>query len=164
VADGTAAATVVNKLSPEAMGGWGNPCLFRSANGDGGGNQEHVKALFENPNVRLVFTNLEQYVGDSAAVRVSIQGGFSPLRVRPTRPSVDFRLGVRIVTGPMDSSLALTDAIEGTPPPYLFVVDQGRTSTSLSRGQILRINPRPSQIFPGGFIDSPDSNSLFPIQ
>jgi hypothetical protein len=164
VADGTAAATVVNKLSPEAMGGWGNPCLFRSANGDGGGNQEHVKALFENPNVRLVFTNLEQYVGDSAAVRVSVQGGFSPLRVRPTRPSVDFRLGVRIVTGPMDSSLALTDAIEGTPPPYLFVVDQGRTSTSLSRGQILRINPRPSQIFPGGFIDSPDSNSLFPIQ
>jgi hypothetical protein len=165
VVDGPGAtAEVVVKAPPEAMGGWGNPCLFRGPNGDAGGGQEHVKALFENPNVRLVFTNLEQYVGDAAAVRVSIQGGFSPLRVRPTRPSVDFRLGARILTGPMDSSLSISDTIDGAPPPYLFVVDQGRTSTSLSRGQILRINPRPSQVFPGGFIDSPDSNSLFPIQ
>jgi hypothetical protein len=161
-----AKADTVTALTPEAeTGGWGNACLFRGPNGDAAGEQEHVKALFENPNVRFVLTNLEQYVGDAAAVFVTVEGGFSPLRVLPSRQSIDFRLGARIVTAPMDASDNLT--LEFTPPswpPYLFVVDQGRTNTSLSRGQILRVNPRPAQLFPGGFIDSPDSNSLFPIQ
>ncbi len=160
-----AIAGKVIPLTPESdLGGWGNACLFRGPNEDAGGSQEHVKALFENPTVRFVFTNLEQYVGDAASVFVAIEGGFAPLEVRASRLTVDFRLGARIVTGPMDSAQTLGDATEGAPPPYLFVVDQGRTSTSLSRGQILRVNPRPAQLYPGGFIDSPDFDSLFPIQ
>lgn len=161
---GAVADSVITKVPEAEAGGWGNPCLFRGLNGDAGGGQEHVKALFENPHVRFILTNLEQYVGDGASVYVSIEGGFSPLRVRPLRGTVDFRLGTRIITAPLDAAANLTEAVEGAPPPYLFVVDQGRTSTSLSRGQILRVNPRPAQLFPGGFIDSPDSNSLFPIQ
>ena len=62
-----ATADGVKTITPEAeAGGWGNACLFRGPNGDAGGGQEHVKALFENPTVRFVFTNLEQYVGDAA--------------------------------------------------------------------------------------------------
>jgi hypothetical protein len=160
-----ATADRVKTLTPEAeAGGWGNACLFRGPNGDASGGQEHIKALFENPTVRFIFTNIEQYVGDAANVFVTIEGGFSPLRVRPTRQSVEFRMGTRIVTAPMDSIAALGESTEGAPPPYIFVVDQGRTSTSLSRGQILRVNPRSSTVFPGGYIDSPDINSLFPIQ
>jgi hypothetical protein len=167
VVDGPdATAAIASRQTPEVDGsGWGNPCLFRGPNGDAGAaDQDHVKALFENPHVRFVFTNLEQYVGDGATVSFTIDGGFSPLRVRALRPSVDFRLGTRIITGPMDAENALTETLMGAPPPYVFVIDQGRTITTLSRGQILRVNPRPAQLYPGGFIDSPDSNSLFPIQ
>jgi hypothetical protein len=163
VLDGTA-TDIAARTSPSAEGGWGNPCLFRGPSADAGGGAEHVKALFENPHVRFVLTNLEQYVGDGTALRVTIEGGFSPLRVRPSGESVRFGLGVRILTSPIDSAATLSDSTTATPPPYLFVVDQGRTTTTLSRGQILRINPRPANLFPGGFIDGAGTNSLFPVQ
>jgi hypothetical protein len=161
-ADTTAAFAL--RFSPSAEGGWGNPCLFRGPSADAGNSQEHVKALFENPHVRFVLTNLEQYVGDGTTIQVSIQGGFSPLRVRPSSESSRFGMGVRILTSPIDSTATLTDSTSATPPPYIFVIDQGRTSTTLSRGQILRVNPRPAQQYPGGFIDSAGTNSLFPVQ
>ncbi len=163
--DPQSVALNVTKQSPTSIdGGWGNPCLFRAPAGDSGDGQDHVKALFENPHVRFVFTNLEQYVGDGTTIAVHIEGGFSPLRVGPSSDAVRFGLGVRILSSPIDAGATLTDSGTGTPPPYLFVIDQGRTTTSLSRGQILRVNPRPAQLFPGGFIDSANSNSLFPVQ
>jgi hypothetical protein len=162
VADGAAAQLAINS-SPVAEGAFGNPCLFRSPNADSPGG-DRVKALFENPHVRFVLTNLEQYVGDGTTIQVSVEGGFSPLRVRPSSDSVRFGMGVRILTSPIDSAPTLSDSTTATPPPYLFVIDQGRTSTTLSRGQVLRVNPRPAQLYPGGFIDSAGTNSLFPVQ
>jgi hypothetical protein len=157
--------TAVLKLKPEAAdGSWGNPCLFRGPSADTGDTQPHVKALFENPQVRFVLTNLEQYVGDGTTIAVHVEGGFYPLRVGTPSDSARFGMGVRILSSPMDSGATLSDSGQGIPPPYLFVVDQGRTTTALSRGQVLRVNPRPAQLYPGGFVDSAVSNSLFPVQ
>jgi hypothetical protein len=151
-----------------------NPCMFLGPNeseSDEPSNQlRHVKALFQNPHFRFVMTNLEDYVGDAASIQVSVVGGFSPLIVSSAGITV-IGLGTRIVTGPddsLDTGVAL-DTVLNTmpvPPPYFFVVDQGRTLTQFSRGQVLRINPRPldADSLQGGFIDSIETDSLFPIQ
>ena len=46
----------------------------------------------------------------------------------------------------------------------MFVVDQSRTTSLLSRGKIMRINPYPYLYPPGGHFDSLLTGSLFPIQ
>ena len=154
-----------------------NPCLFIAPNT--GQNLDpseranpnpplHVKALFQNPHYTFVMSNLESYVGDAATLRAYVRGGFSPMRVTTTGNTV-IGLGARILTGPMDAEQQrneslVTDRPGAAFPPYFFVIDQGRTLTQFSRGQILRINPRPLENLTGGFIDSIESGALFPIQ
>jgi hypothetical protein len=153
-----------------------NPCLVEGTNEDGLRQQEtredpgpRVKAVFENPHARLLLTNLQQYVGDAATVDVSIgnlQAGYVPLVVAtpPTSSSLRIGLGVRIVTGPMPAEQLSQEFIEPA-PPYMFVVDQGRTLQLLSRGQILLVNARPlPPEYPGGLLEPPSTGSPFPIQ
>jgi hypothetical protein len=163
-------------------GTWGNPCLFWGANADDNsavtdcsdanrydvgtdGKRTvkpscHVKALFENSQLRFVVTNLEQFVGDGNITRFDVGAGFSPEIVR-FRDDIILTAGVRVVTGPTltPESQPLSGGIFF---PYLYVIDQGRTQSSAGgRGQILRINPR------GGSLAIPqfDSNyTLYPFQ
>lgn len=97
----------------------------------------HVKALFQNSQVQFVVTNLEQYAGDANVTRFDVFGGFVPEVVLP-RDDVIVTMGVRILTGPM-----ATPEVGGGFNPYIFVIDQGRTSSSGGgRGQVLRFDPR----------------------
>ncbi|HEY0713176.1 MAG TPA: hypothetical protein VGF45_10920, partial [Polyangia bacterium] len=153
-----------------------NPCLFRSANTDepatANANPPPLKALFENPYMRFVLTDIDDYVGDVAIINFQILGGFEPLTATGTGgAATDIALGARIVTGP----IAARGQVVGTNlkppedipvPPYLFVIDQGRTLRELSRGQLLRLNPRPwvNNEFYGGFFDSVSTNTPWPIQ
>jgi hypothetical protein len=160
VADGTPVATA---LEQQPQGGMmpspaGNPCLFQAPNDDEGEAATntpypavcmmracHVKALFQNQQVRFVMTNLEEYAGDADSTRFDVAGGFVPLS-GDYPDDVIITAGARILPSPMKTpespgmSAGLTDF---TSFPYLFVVDQGRTASSLNaRGQILRLNPR----------------------
>jgi hypothetical protein len=166
VMDGTrASGAIEHRTENEPFGG--NPCMFRGPNEEPE-TGSHVKALFQTPHYRFVLTNIEDYVGDAATIRVFVVGGFSPLIVAsPSRAVIG--LGARIVTGPSDADdtgVSIDEAANTmpVPPPFFFVVDQGRTLTQFSRGQVLRINPRPLDTLQGGFLDSIETDSLFPIQ
>ena len=131
-----------------------NPCLYQGAQQDGAPNEvlaagapgDHIRAFFQNPQIRFVMTNLEQYAGDLLGIHFELQYGFVPLTVPLPPYEVLLTLGTRILTGPTITPespvrrVPMTDAISY---PYLYVVDQGRTAlTPGSRGQVLRINPR----------------------
>jgi hypothetical protein len=146
-------------------GTWGNPCLFWGINNDDhcsplppsatppadcnceinpmtGRRPDtcHVKALFQNSELRFLMTNLEQFVGDANTSRFDVTGGFTPDNVRP-RDDILVTMGVRVVTGPI-----FTPESSNKPKllvHYLYLLDQGRTGASATgRGQVLRINPR----------------------
>src|SRR2546425_733205 len=81
-AAGTSAAMAGVQPPTGPEGGWGNPCLFGSPNDDEGevmsmvpladacGQRTcHVKALFQNQQLRFVMTNLEEYAGDADSTR-----------------------------------------------------------------------------------------------
>ena len=167
--EGYSAEDVIN-ISPLAQTEVRNPCFLLGPNGGSLASRvdetQHLKVLFENPHLRFVLTNLESYAGDALDLTLLVRGGFAPLVVRPTQSQSIIGLGVRILTGPMDSPETRgTPNAPGVPPAnYVFVVDQGRTTSLLSRGQLHRINPRPTPNFSGGFIESPLYGSLFPIQ
>ncbi len=155
---GVKAETVLESLyDPAKEGPAGNPCLFRPMD-----NPSTLSAAFENAHFRLVLNNVDAYVGDAAAIEAPIDTGFRPISVAPSRPFETPNLGVRIVTGPMKARTR--EAEYDPPPPYLFVVDQSRTTSLLSRGKIMRINPYPYLYPPGGHFDSLLTGSLFPIQ
>jgi hypothetical protein len=145
-----------------------NPCLFYAYNTDGSGGDKVWKALVEGPDQRFVLTNIDNYVGDAAIIELSVTGGFMPLRVLPTRSGADVALGVRILTSPMvptyPGDTGTTVENDEPVPPYIFVIDQGRTLSDLSRGQLLRMNPRGVSSYPGGYFDSLSTDTLFPIQ
>jgi hypothetical protein len=130
-----------------------NPCLYQGAHNDGdtngsleaGAPDEHVRAFFQNPQIRFVLTNLDQYAGDLLAIHFVFQYGFSPLTVQIPSYEVLLTMGTRIMVGPIKTpeSPVRRDPATGIAYPYLYVVDQGRTAlTPASRGQVLRINPR----------------------
>jgi hypothetical protein len=145
-----------------------NPCLFNAYNTDGSGGDKAWKALVEGPDQRFVLTNIDSYVGDAAIIELSVTAGFMPLRVLPTRSGADVALGVRILTSPMVPTYpgdTGTTVVNDEPvPPYIFVIDQGRTLSDLSRGQLLRMNTRGVSSYPGGYFDSLSTDTLFPIQ
>lgn len=138
-----------------------NPCLFIAPVGDETNTTaNHVKAYYENPYLRFVLTNLEVYVGDQARIEFEVLGGFSPLRVGTSQATPTVVLGVRLVTGPMASApLPGADSNFVPVPPYFFLIDQGRTSRELSRGQIMLLNPRPEQNTYRGGIYEPNHRS-----
>jgi hypothetical protein len=139
--------TALNVIPAAQAGTWPNPCLFQSPNGDEPGTTDvHVKALFENQELRFVMTNLEQWVGDAASTRFDVVGGFLP-QTADYPEDVIITLGVRILQGPVKTpaSPGMTDRPDRTYTsfPYIYVVDQGRTASSpAARGQILRLDPR----------------------
>jgi hypothetical protein len=143
-----------------------NPCLFLSLNGDDPAapqDQPRVKALFENPQLRFVLTNLDQYAGDAASIRFEVGGGFVPAGAE-FPDSIIITVPARIVVGPTKIPQSPLFTMTGTAAfPYLYVVDQGRALfTPGGRGQILRLNPRDSQ---GRLrFDSNGTTSRFHIQ
>ncbi|HXU80557.1 MAG TPA: hypothetical protein VN914_04130, partial [Polyangia bacterium] len=126
----------------------------------------HVKALFQNAELRFVFTNLEQYAGDANYSRFDVSGGFRPDFVN-LRDDIIVTMGVRVVTGPMATPESYRGRKVGEGAfyfPYLYVLDQGRTASSgAGRGQILRINPRYG-VLGGAQFDSNYSQFPFQIQ
>ncbi len=135
-----------------------NPCLYQDLNYDefpstavtptadgGAGPKKPIKAIFQNPQLRFILTNLDQYGGDSLTTRLDLIGGFIPATV--AIPSVEIALTqpIRIYTGPnqLPESPVVTDSANPISYPYIYVLDQGRTAlTPNSRGQIVRINAR----------------------
>ncbi len=133
-----------------------NPCLYSGPYHDGDATESpdagvndssHIRAFFQNPQIRFVLANLDEYAGDLLSIHFELQYGFIPLTVQIPSYEVLVTLGTRILTGPTktpESPIRLQN-----PPtsfvsyPYLYVVDQGRSAlTPASRGQVLRINPR----------------------
>ena len=143
-------ANFVQNLSAQAGA---NPCLYQGvhtdgdASGEAGGDDAgHVRAFFQNPQIRFVLTNLDRYAGDLLAIHFEFQYGFSPLTVAIPSYEVLLTMGTRILVGPTqtpESPVRHVPLMDAITYPYLYVVDQGRTAlTPASRGQVLRINPR----------------------
>jgi len=141
-----------------------NPCLYQdfsyddltsvastpsAGTADGGASNDVVrkpiKAIFQNPQIRFVVTNLDQYGGDSLTTRLSLIGGFIPATVALPSYEIALTQPLRIFTGPtkLPDSPLMTDSTSQVSYPYVYVLDQGRTAlTPNSRGQIVRINAR----------------------
>jgi hypothetical protein len=143
------ASRFVQNLSAQAGS---NPCLYKGSYNDGAAStgtddREHVRAFFQNPQIRFVLANLDQYMGDLLAIHFELQYGFVPLTVQPSY-DVLLTMGARIIVGPTKTPESPIRQKSGdksgdTSFPYLYVVDQGRTYlTPGSRGQVLRINAR----------------------
>jgi hypothetical protein len=141
------AAVFVQSLAAQAGS---NPCLYMGSHNDGDAastdtSVHHVRAFYENPQIRFVLTNLEQYAGDLLSIHFEFQYGFVPLVAQVPTYEVQLTMPTRIVTGP---TVTPESPVRRNPPvnityPYLYVVDQGRTLlTPSSRGQVLRVNPR----------------------
>ncbi|HEX7498959.1 MAG TPA: hypothetical protein VF524_01510, partial [Polyangia bacterium] len=129
-------ANFVQNLSAQAGA---NPCLYQGAHTDGdasgspaagGDDAEHVRAFFQNPQIRFVLTNLDRYAGDLLAIHFVFQYGFSPLTVQIPSYEVLLTMGTRIIVGPIKTpeSPVRRDPATGIAYPYLYVVDQGRTA------------------------------------
>jgi hypothetical protein len=139
--------TFVQQLSAQSGS---NPCLYQGSQHDGSGtdlaNDSHIRAFFQNPQIRFVITNLEDYAGDLLTIHFVLQYGFVPLYVTYSSYEVLMTMGTRIITGPTktpESLIRQNPIADYSSYPYLYVVDQGRTAlTSGSHGQVLRINPR----------------------
>jgi hypothetical protein len=123
-------------------GTWGNPCLFKDSNHDEPGDiSTHVKALFENQELKLVLTNLDEYGGDVNNIQFAITGGFNPATVALRDENVIITAGARITVGPTAVPESPNNYGFRSVFPYVYVVDQGRSAAiSTGRGQILRID------------------------
>jgi len=137
-----------------------------------------VSAVFENTELRLVLTGLEQQFADALEIQFTVYGGFSPQLVTA---SADATPGVpaRLLLGPVPAfpystvcpDGPATGVCAGPGPfsdlPYLFLVDQRQYSNGRlgPRGQVLRIIPRISTTQPyAGFESFALGGSYFPIQ
>ena len=138
----------------QAQAGY-NPCLYQGSHTDGdfvgsldsgATDSQRVRAFFQNPQIRFVLTNLDEYAGDLLAIHFELQYGFVPLAVQIPSYEVLLTMGTRVVVGPTmtpESPLRRVPPTANISYPYIYVIDQGRTAlTPGSRGQVLRINPR----------------------
>jgi len=146
VMDGTASLDAVHTTPVP------NPCLYRAPDADdpppeGEPAAVHVKALFQNHQIRFVLTGLEELFGDDLQTTFEVHGGFVPTQVGArdqSRGDIDIALPARIVIGPTEVPLTDQDRKDGRgfrENPYLYLVDQGRRDATLERGQVFRINP-----------------------
>jgi hypothetical protein len=166
-----ASAVFVQNLSAVAGS---NPCLYQGtrtdgeiATGDAGVPDDRVRAFFQNPQIRFVLTNLDQYAGDLLALQFSLQYGYIPMTVSVPSYEVQLTMGTRIITGPTKTpeSPILHDLTQASSYPYLYVVDQGRTAlTPGSRGQVLRINLRAGSNELAYFDSTLSGNTPFQLQ
>jgi len=113
---------------------------------------------FQNTELRLIISHLQESTPDIAAIKFDVHGGFAPDSVG-IPATIDIGLPARIVVGPFDSQAQLADQSVTHELPFLFVVDQrrlGRAAAGVgaTRWQILRINPRKA---------NSDGSSLLPV-
>ena len=157
-----------------------NPCLYQDFSYDdptsivsapdagNGASKKPIKGIFQNPQIRFVMTNLDQYGGDSLTTSMTLIGGFVPATV--VVPSYDIALTqpLRLYTGPTqlpDSPVVIDSNTSTISYPYLYVLDQGRTAlTPGSRGQIVRINARKGDTAATTFDPSASGTTPFQIQ
>jgi hypothetical protein len=138
-------ANQVTALSALSLPPGSNPCLYTEPNTNGDPASPTVLAFFENPQIRFVLTNLEQYAGDLLTLHFEFQYGFVPMTVSVLNGEILLTMPNRIYTGPTNTPESPVRRSSPAPIsyPYLYVMDQGRTAlTPGSRGQVLRINPR----------------------
>jgi hypothetical protein len=159
-----------------------NPCLYfgsdlplQGADGDdavvnagGATGDKHIRAYFQNPQIRFVINNLDGYAADLLSIHFEFQYGFQPLVVQIPSYEVLLTMGTRIFTGPTktpESPILQNPPRVATSYPYLYVVDQGRTAlTPASRGQVLRINPRSGTNEIAAFDATLTGNTPFQLQ
>ena len=154
-----------------------NPCIYQGSHldddttegvGVGSPDDQRIRAFFQNPQIRFVLTNLDEYAGDLLQIHFELQYGFVPLTVSIPY-EVMMTMGTRIITGP--TKTPESPIRQHTPPtdlisyPYLYVVDQGRTAlTPGSHGQVLRINPRAGSNEIASFDTTLSGSTPFQIQ
>jgi hypothetical protein len=145
-----------------------NPCLYQDINRDEGATATAVvKAIFQNPEIRFVLTNLDQYAGDGLVTRLNLKGGFIPLTVSVPTFDVALTQPIRIFTGPTKTpdSPVVSDPNDPISYPYVYVLDQGRTAlTPGSRGQIVRIDSRKGDSALATFDPATSGTQPFQIQ
>jgi hypothetical protein len=142
-------------LPGAAAGTRGDPCLFKAPNDDEFPadihtvgdppvkvRPSHTKAFFQNQQIKLMLTNLEEYTGDASTIQFQITGGFRAAAVATRDESLIITAGARITVGPTAAPESPMNYGLRQYYPYIYVVDQGRSaSVSTGRGQILRIDP-----------------------
>jgi hypothetical protein len=147
-----------------------NPCFFVGGPSSNSPTGNHVRAIFQNTQLRFVMGDLERAPSTAVPIRFDVHGGFSPQTVvQPT--TVEISMPARIVLTPVDSQPQNTTPLTDIEAPYLMVVDQRRLGRGQgggpTRGQLLRINPfgyAATYGYQPWFEDFQHSNSLFPIQ
>lgn len=154
-----------------------NPCIYTgpykdgdptSSTDAGAADSQHIRAFFQNPQIRFVLTNLDQYAGDLLSIHFELQYGFVPFTVQTPSYEVLLTLGTRILAGPTktpESPIRRVPITDYITYPYLYVVDQGRSAlTPASRGQVLRINPRAGSNEIASFDTTVSGSTPFQIQ
>jgi hypothetical protein len=155
-----------------------NPCLYSGVDGSVDGATAtannpnvaaNVRAFFQNPQIRFVLSNLNQYAGDLLSIQFQLQSGYgySPLTAYASPSEVLLTMGTRIIAGPTQTpeSPLWSNSAELISYPYIYVVDQGKTAlTAGSHGQILRVNPRSGSTQIISFDNTLSGSTPFQIQ
>jgi hypothetical protein len=129
--------------------------------------KKSIKAIFQNPQLRFVLTNLDEYGGDSLTTRLNLIGGYIPATVAVPSYEIALTQPIRIFAGPtkLPDSPLMTDSTSQISYPYVYVLDQGRTAlTPNSRGQIVRINARKGDSAVTTFDPAQSGTTPFQIQ
>jgi hypothetical protein len=146
-----------------------NPCLYQDFNHDDptAAAKKSIKAIFQDPQLRFVLTNLDEYGGDSLTTRLNLIGGYIPATVAVPSYEIALTQPIRIFAGPtkLPDSPMMTDSTSQISYPYVYVLDQGRTAlTPNSRGQIVRINARKGDSAVTTFDPAQSGTTPFQIQ
>jgi hypothetical protein len=153
-----------------------NPCLYSGVDGSVDGATAsannpivtaNVRAFYQNPQIRFVLSNLNQYAGDLLSIHFEFQYGYTPLTAYNLSYEVLLTMGTRIITGPTQTpeSPLWSDPNQLITYPYLYVVDQGKTAlTAGSHGQVLRVNPRSGSTQIISFDNTLSGSTPFQIQ
>jgi hypothetical protein len=171
IAQATAPGPYVQQLSAQAGS---NPCLY---SGDApvddvtatatNPRATNVRAFFQNPQIRFVLSNLNQYAGDLLSIQFAFLYGYSPLTAYNSSYEVLLTMGTRIIAGPTQTpeSPLWSNLANSITYPYIYVVDQGKTAlTAGSHGQVLRVNPRSGSTQIVSFDNTLSGSTPFQIQ
>jgi hypothetical protein len=154
-----------------------NPCLYLGGPTEGdpavtatSPARTHVRALFQNAELRFILSNLEQPFAEATEMRFDVHGGFRPHSVVIPPDTIDIGMPARLLVSPLSAVDGFTAGNTLHELPYLFVVDQrrlGRTrGSTATRGQVLRIHPTGSVMLQRQPIyqDFTASGGVYPIQ
>ena len=152
-----------------------NPCLYSGATPHDDATASstnpdlatNVRAFFQNPQIRFVLSNLNQYAGYLLSIHFELQYGYSPLTAYIPSYEVLLTMGTRIIAGPTQTpeSPLWSNLANLISYPYIYVVDQGKTAlTAGSHGQVLRVNPRSGSTQIVSFDNTLSGSTPFQIQ